>query len=101
LLYWRLCKCLPGQRAAALEWNNHFAKLCEEYGFEAYQGGTLLRHKAGNQYLSVHIDDIVLVAAESEHQKFKEHFEKILTLKSEGPFGVEKPGVLYYLKRQI
>ena len=101
LLYWKLCKCLPGQRAAALEWNKHFAKLCEEYGFEAYQGGTLFRHKSCDLYLSVHIDDIVLVGTENEHRRFKEHFEKILTLKSEGPYGMERPGVLYYLKRQI
>lgn len=101
LLYWRLCKCLPGQRAAALEWNKHFAKLCEDYGFEAYQGGTLFRRKDGGQYLSVTSMTLCWWQQRVSIKGSRNTFEKILTLKSEGPFGMEKPGALYYLKRQI
>ena len=101
LTHWKLTRCLPGQRNAAVEWHKHCGTLCNEFKFHSFQGGTLYRHESGNQFLSVHIDDIILVANEEAHEAFFDHFGKILKLKIEGPFGLEKPGTLFYLKRQI
>ena len=30
--HWRLLRCLPGQRNAALKWHQHFASICESAG---------------------------------------------------------------------
>ncbi|CAK8995861.1 Retrovirus-related Pol polyprotein from transposon TNT 1-94 [Includes: Protease [Durusdinium trenchii] len=101
LMFWKLQRCLPGQRNAALEWNRHFSKLCAEFQFCSFQGGTLYRHETERQFLSVHIDDIILVGEEACHRLFVEHFSKKLKLKADGRYGVEKPGTLFYLKRRI
>ena len=61
----------------------------------------MFKHDTEKQYLSVHIDDIILVAEEACHYLFVEHFSNKLKLKAAGPYGVEKPGTLYYLKRRI
>ena len=58
--------------------------MCAEFNCEAYQGGTLFRRKKENSY-----------------EAFLDHFSKILKLKAEGPHGVDRPGVVYYLKRQL
>ena len=62
--HWLLLKCLPGQRNAALRWNEHFTGLCSEVGMEAYAGcSTIMRLIQGDRriYLSVHVDDIILI----------------------------------------
>ena len=35
---WILKRCLPGQRAAASEWNKYFTEICERYGCINFQG---------------------------------------------------------------
>ena len=74
LVFWKLMRCLPGQRNAALEWHKHFSALCSDFQFRPFRGGAIYRHEDGKQFLSVHIDDIILVAAEEEHDKFISHF---------------------------
>ena len=74
LMFWKLQRCLPGQRNAALEWNRHFSKLCAEFQFCSFQGGTLYRHETEKQFLSVRIDDIILIGEEACHRLFVEHF---------------------------
>ena len=90
LVYWKLLRCLPGQRNAALEWHKHFSSLCAEFLFQPYiKGGTIYRHEKGRQFLSVHVhhvDDIILVAEEHNHHKFLEHFSKIPRPDVDSPF---------------
>ena len=31
--FWKLCRCLPGQRKAALHWNEHFEAVVQSMGF--------------------------------------------------------------------
>ena len=62
--YWQLGRRLPGQRNAAQRWAEHFGAICAEHGFENFQGGTIYRHRSGETYLSIHVDDIILVASE-------------------------------------
>ena len=101
LVYWKLLRCLPGQRNAALEWRKHFSSLCAKFLFYPYKGGTIYRHEKGRQFLSVRVDDIILVAEEQDHYKFLEHFSKILKMKADGPYGTSLPGTLFYLKRKL
>ena len=35
--YWRLRRCLPGQRKAALHWNEFFEVTAQEIGFESFE----------------------------------------------------------------
>lgn len=44
----------------------------------------IIRHEKGRQFLSAHIDDMILVAEEEGHYKFIEHFSNILKLKAGG-----------------
>ena len=101
LRFWRLKRCLPGQRNAALRWFEYFSCLCEKAGYESFQGGPLFRHGTKQSFLSVHIDDIIQVSSKSECLQFRNEFSKILKLKAEGPFGRTEPGVVFYLKRKI
>jgi hypothetical protein len=64
LEYWQLGRCLSGQRNAAQRWAEHFGAICAEHGFVYFQGGTIYRHRSGEAYLSVHVNDIILVASE-------------------------------------
>ena len=100
LRYWQLLKCLPGQRNAALRWNEHFVQLARKFDFDDFQG-TVFRHRSGEAFMSVHIDDILLVGEKEFCQKFYEELGGFLKLKVDGPYSVEDPGVLYYLKRQL
>ena len=54
--FWKLMKCLPGQRNAALRWNEPFTAMRNEFDFEPFQGGTIFKHKYLQQFLSVHIE---------------------------------------------
>ena len=59
--HWRLLKCLPGQRNAALRWHLHFAQICEGAGLQAFPGTpAVMRHGDLNRkvYINVHVDDI-------------------------------------------
>lgn len=73
-------------------------------GTQPWSGTSILLHCVLNfisihfKFLSVHIDDIILVAEEACHYMFVEHFSERRKFKADGPFGVEKPGALYYLK---
>ena len=78
LHFWKVKKCLPGQRSAALEWHQFFSGLCTEFDFEPYQCGTLFRHRKKNSYLSVHINDILLIGPGGMHEAFLHHFSKLL-----------------------
>lgn len=99
--YWQLGRCLPGQRNAAQRWAEHFGAICAEHGFENFQGGTIYRHRSGEAYLSIHVDDIILVASEEFCISFYREISKKMKAKLDGPLGCGRDGVLYYLKRQL
>eukprot|EP00435_Cladocopium_sp_Y103_P025443 s995_g6.t1 len=100
LAFWQLLKCLPGQRNAATRWNEHLTQLLEELGFVQMQG-TLFRYRDRDIFLSAHIDDLLLVGSKEDAQEIFEKLSKQLSLKIDGPYGVNEPGRLFYLKRQI
>lgn len=100
LMFWQLQKCLPGQRNAATRRNEHLTSLLGELNLEHMQG-TLFRHRERDIFLSAHIEDLLLIANEVDTKEMFEKLSRQLTLKIHGPYGVNEPGKLFYLKRQI
>ena len=101
--HWLLKKCLPGQRNAALRWNEHFTSLCSEMEFEAFAGcSTIMRRIQGDKkiYLSVHVDDIILISKPEDVDWFSQTV-RTLTMKMDGPHLQGEGGSLYYLKKKI
>ena len=102
--HWLLLKCLPGQRDAALRWNEHFTGLCSEVGMESYAGcSTIMRLIQGDRriYLSVHVDDIILICKPEDVEWFSQTVGRTLSMKKDGPHRQGEGGSLYYLKKKI
>jgi hypothetical protein len=98
--FWILKRCLPGQRAAASEWNKFFVEVCERYGYETFQG-TIFKHRTERAYISVHIDDLLVIGSKEHIRDFHERLSKELKLKIEGPLQCGDEGSIFYLKREI
>ena len=65
--FWILKRCLPGQRAAAAEWNKFFIGVCERYNYENFQG-TIFKHKEEMSFISIYIDDLLANRTQGLHQ---------------------------------
>lgn len=100
LMFWQLKKCLPEQRNAATRWNDHLTKLLEELNFVHMQGA-IFRHQERDILIPARIDDLLLVANRADTEEIYEKLSTKLTLKKDGPFGVEDAGGLFFLKRQV
>ena len=60
---WKLLKCLPGQRNAALRWSEHFKELVEKMNFESYNGmPTVFKHSTRKMFLMIHVDDVLVAS---------------------------------------
>ena len=100
--FWRLLKCLPGQRNAALRWYEYFRKVVEEEKFEAYEGmPTVMRHATKRIFLTIHVDDVLAVGAREDVQWFVDKFSKKFSVKSSELVSVETGGEVSYLKKRI
>ena len=100
--HWLLKKCLPVQRYAALRWNERFSSLCAAVGFEPFQVcPTTIRliDDTRRIFLSVHVDDILLICKPGDVKWFTETAGKSVTMKVDGPRSQCEGGVLYYLKK--
>ena len=86
--FWMLKRCLPGQRNAALRWNDYFGTLAKERGFEAKSIPTVYRHQQRQMFMNVHIDDILLVGSTEDCEWFEKEFNKVLKMKKDGPCGI-------------
>ena len=98
--FWILKRCLPGQRAAASEWNKYFTKICERHDYINFQG-TIFKHKDEMAFISVHIDDLLVVGTKEYIMKFHNKLSKELKLKIEGPLQCGDDGSIFYLKREL
>ena len=100
--FWMLKRCLPGQRNAALRWNDYFGTLAKERGFEACKCiPTVYRHQQRQMLMNVHIDDILLVGSMEDVEWFESEFNKVLKMKKDGPCGVGDDHTIMYLKREL
>ena len=97
---WRLLRCLPGQRNAALMWSNYFKDLMVSEDFECFVGmPTVFRHKVRKIFLTIHVDDILLVCSEQDGEWFKS-ITTSLTMKTDGPYRPGSGDMFYYLKKR-
>ena len=101
---WRLKRCLPGQRNAALRWFNFFSNLCQSAGMESYKGCPTIMKLVNSErrvYLSVHADDVLLVGCERDLEWFKKEVASGLTIKVDGPHAQGSGDTMFYLKKRI
>ena len=100
--FWMLRKCLPGQRNAALRWNDYVGTLAKERGFEPCKSiPTVYRHQQRQMFMIVHIDDILLVGSTKDCEWFENEFNKVLKMKKDGPCGIGDDQTIMYLKREL
>ena len=100
--FWLLKKCLPGQRNAAMRWSDKFRSISEQYGFESFPGmPTIFRHVNKDLYMTIHVDDILLVGSESDIQWYDETFRQIFTMKNSETCSIATGGKINYLKKRI
>ena len=101
---WRLKRCLPGQRNAALRWFEYFSNLCQSAGMESYKGCPTIMKLVNSErrvYLSVHVDDVLLVGNEKDLEWFKKEVASGLTIKVDGPHAQGSGDTMFYLKKRI
>ena len=68
VMYWQFLKCLPGQRNAAMRWNEHLTELLSELNFIHMQG-TSFRHRERDSFIFAHIDVLLLVASREDAEE--------------------------------
>ena len=106
---YRLLKNLPGQRNTAAQWFTGFCSVGKEYGLEVdVMQPTLMRkkRKPGEEekegeriYLTIHVDDLFVVADEPEMEKFLKFIQsKSWKYEKKGPI---ESGRFSYLKRNM
>ena len=99
--FWRLLKCLPGQRNG-LRWYEHFRKVVEAEKFEAYEGmPTVMRHATRKIFSTIHVDDVLAVGEREDVQWFVNEFSKKFSVKSSELVSVETGGEVSYPKKRI
>ena len=65
--YWRLARCLPGQRDAASRWFDHLKEVLEELGMENHLSlPSLFRHKERDLGMVCHVDDLIVAGIPTE-----------------------------------
>eukprot|EP00435_Cladocopium_sp_Y103_P048567 s2915_g14.t1 len=101
---WRLLKCLPGQRNAALRWHLHFALICEDAGLQAFPRTlTVMRHGDLNRkvFINVRVDDILLICKPEDVPWFQQTVGATLKMKIDGPHVLASGEQVMYLKKRI
>lgn len=100
--FWRLFKCLPGQRNVSMRWYEYFRAVVEKENFEAYEGmPTVISHLEQTIYLTIHVDDVLAVGEHEDVKWFVEEFSKKFTVKASEIVSVETGGEILYLKKSI
>ena len=98
---YKLKKCLPGQRTAARHWFDLFKDTAIEFGMESNPLQPTLLMKFEKIYLTVHVDDVLMIGKPEELNNFVRFLEK-KSWKTEvnGPFE-EGSTNFNYLKREF
>ena len=64
--FWKLVRCLPGQRKAALHWHEHFESTVSKFDFIPFEGMvTVYKHKVKCMYIAIHVDDLLIIGAQA------------------------------------
>ena len=100
--FWKLRRCLPGQRRAALHWNEHFESVVQSMGFISFDAmPTVFKHGEKKLYLTIHVDDLLVVGSMFDCKWFLEELARHFSLKSSGPFPCGQPAEVQYLKKNL
>ena len=99
---WKLLRCLPGQRKAASNWHDHFESTVGRFDFIPFEGMvTVYKHKTKCMYVTIHVDDLLVIGSNDDCNWFKTELSKTFTVKCEGPYNVDDTWECHYLKRTI
>ena len=98
---YKLTRCLPGQRTAASQWFQLFLKTCKAFGLEADVMQPTLFRIPNELYLTVHVDDILLVGNPAIIKRFVAFLENEMkwSIEKKRHFGVGDR--FTYLKRSF
>ena len=98
---YRLVKCLPGQRTAASQWFQLFAKTAKDFGLEQDVMQPTLLMKVNEIYITVHVDDVFMVGREEKLRAFVNHLKEKMkwSIEEKGPF--RSGETFHYLKREF
>lgn len=100
--FWKLCRCLPGQRRAALHWNEKFESVAQTMGFIAFEPTpTVFCHSDRRISLTIHVDDLLVVGSDFDCNWFLKELSVHFNLKSNGPFRCDQPAEVQYLKKNV
>ncbi len=100
--FWKLCRCLPGQRKAALHWNEHFEAVVQSMGFVSFEAmPTVFKHGEKKIYLTIHVDDLLVIGSTFDCNLFLKGLSKHFNLKSNGPFPCGQVAKVQYLKKNV
>ena len=100
--FWKLVRCLPGQRKAALHWHEHFETTVSRFDFIPFEGMvTVYKHKVTCMYITSHVDDLLVIGSQDDCEWFKSEISKCFTVKSAGPYSLDEKWECQYLKRTL
>ena len=85
---YKLVKCLPGQRTAASQWFQLFAKTAKEFGLEQDVMQPTLLMKTKEIYITMHVDDVFMVGKERSLKAFVDRLKEMIkwSVEEKGPF---------------
>ena len=83
--YWRLARCLPGQRDAASRWFDHLKEALEELGMENHLSlPSLFRHKERDLGMVCHVDDLIVAGIPTELDWFLKQMRSRFVISESG-----------------
>ena len=98
--FWRLQRCLPGQRNAALRWSDYFGALAKERGFETCKSIPAIYRREKDVHECAHRRHST-IGSTKECEWFEDEFNKVLKTKKDGPCEVGDDQTIMYLKREL
>ena len=83
--YWRLARCLPGQRDAASRWFDYLKEALEALGMENHLSlPSLFRHKEKDLGMVCHVDDLIVAGSTEELIWFLEEMKNKFVISKSG-----------------
>ena len=84
---------------AALRWHEHFESTVSKFNFIPFEGMvTVYKHKTKCMYITIHVDDLLVIGSQDDCEWFKSEISKCFTVKSEGPYSLDERWERQYLK---
>ena len=82
--------------------HEHFESAVSKFDFIPFEGMvTVYKHKVKCMYITIHVDDLLIIGAQDECEWFKAEISQCFTVKSEGPYSLDERWECQYLKRTL